>query len=117
MIDNGFPIPETQIPVFDGDEPFAFLDMGWRHLQLTVEYDGDQHRTDRPQYVKDQRRLPKIAKRGYEVIRVIAEDRNFEILERVYESWLRRGGAEIDKMARFTRTFAPEREFGRRDAA
>ena len=114
LIDNGFPIPETQIPVFDGDEPFAFLDMGWRHIHLGVEYDGEQHRTDRKQYVKDQRRLPRIAERGYEVIRVIAEDRESEILARTYEAWLRRGGAEIDKMARFTRTFAPEREFGRK---
>jgi hypothetical protein len=113
LIDNGFPIPETQIPVFDGDVPFAFLDMGWRHIQLAVEYDGDQHRTDRPQYVKDMRRHQKIAKRGWEVIRVIAEDRKSEVLGRVYEAWLRRGGVEIDKMARFTRTFAPERPFGR----
>ena len=113
LIDNGFPIPETQIPVFDGDVPFAFLDMGWRYVQLAVEYDGEQHRTDRPQYVKDMRRLPRIAKRGWEVIRVIAEDRESEILGTVYEAWLRRGGAEIDKMARFTRTFAPVREFGR----
>lgn len=113
LIDNGFPIPETQIPVFDGDVPFAYLDVGWRHLQLAVEYDGEQHRTDRPQYVKDMRRLPKIAKRGWEVIRVIAEDRESEILGAVYQAWLRRGGAEIDKMARFTRTFAPVREFGR----
>ncbi len=117
LIDNGFPIPATQIPVYDGDEPFAFLDMGWRHIQLAVEYDGDQHRTDRPQYVKDMRRHRKIAKCGHEVIRVVAEDRDSEVLARVYEAWLRRGGAEIDKMARFTRTFPPEREFGRRDAA
>ena len=114
LIDNGFPIPETQIALFDGGvDPFAVLDMGWRHIQLSVEYDGDQHRTDRPQYVKDMRRHPKIAKHGWEVVRVIAEDRVSEILCRVYEAWLRRGGAEIDKMARFTRTFAPEREFGR----
>jgi hypothetical protein len=113
LIDNGFPVPETQIPILDIDVPFAFLDMGWRHIQLSVEYDGDQHRTDRPQYVKDTRRHPKIAKRGWEVIRVIAEDREPEILSRVYEAWLRRGGAEIDKMARFTRTFPPKREFGR----
>jgi hypothetical protein len=118
LIDNGFPIPETQIPLFDGGvDPFAFLDMGWRHIQLSVEYDGDQHRTDRPQYVKDVRRYPRIAKRGWEVIRVIAEDRKSEILARVYEAWLRRGGAEIDKMAPFTRTFAPERWFGRNSAA
>ena len=113
LIDNGFPIPETQIPVLDGGVPFAYLDMGWRHIQLAVEYDGDQHRTDRPQYVKDMRRHPKIEKRGWEVVRVIAEDRESEILERVYEAYLRRGGAEIDKLARFTRTFAPERWFGR----
>jgi hypothetical protein len=118
LIDNGFPIPETQIPVLDGGLPFAFLDMGWRHIQLAVEYDGDQHRTDRPQYVKDMRRHPKIAERGWEVVRVIAEDRESEILGRVYESWLRRGGAEIDKMARFTHTFAPVgRSFGRNSAA
>jgi len=117
LIDNGFPIPDTQIPVLDGDVPFAFLDMGWRHIQLAVEYDGDHHRTDRPSYVKDARRHPKIAKRGWEVIRVINEDRPSEILSRVYEAWLRRGGAEIDKMASFTRTFAPEREFGRTSAA
>jgi hypothetical protein len=117
LIDNGFPIPETQIPVLDGAVPFAFLDMGWRHIQLAVEYDGDQHRTDRPQYVKDTRRHPKIAKRGWDVVRVIAEDRESEILGRVYEEWLRLGGAEIDKMAQFTRTFAPVRSFGRNRAA
>src|SRR6476660_10001052 len=81
--------------------------MGWRHIHLAVEYDGDQHRTDRPQYVKDMRRHPKIAKRGWEVVRVIAEDKESEILAAAYEAWLRRGGAEIDKMARLTRTFAP----------
>jgi hypothetical protein len=117
LIDNGFPVPETQIPVLDGDEPFAFLDMGWRGIQLAVEYDGDQHRTDRPQYVKDLRRLPKIATCGWEVIRVIAEDRQSDVLERVHEAFVRRGGAEIDEMAQSTRSFAPKREFGRNWAA
>jgi hypothetical protein len=118
LTDNGFPIPETQIPVLDDfGDAFAFLDMGWRDIQLAVEYDGDQHRTYRPQYVTDLRRLPKIAKRGWEVIRVIAEDRQPEILERVYEAYVRRGGAEIDEMACFTRTFAPKRWFGRNEAA
>jgi very-short-patch-repair endonuclease len=114
LIDNGFPVPETQIPILDGGVAFAYLDMGWRHMQLAVEYDGDQHRTDRPQYVKDMRRLPRIEKKGWEVIRVIAEDRDSDILSAVYEAWLRRGGAEIDKMARFTHTFVPERWFGRK---
>jgi uncharacterized protein DUF559 len=113
VIDNGFPIPETQIPVFDGDEPFAFLDMGWRGIHLAVEYDGEQHRSSRPQYVKDARRIPRIERCGWQVIRVINEDHPNEILARVYEAWLLRGGAEIDKMAAFTRTFQPNRWFGR----
>jgi hypothetical protein len=110
---NGFPIPETQIPVLDGDEPFAFLDMGWRDILLAVEYDGDHHRTDRPQYVKDVRRIKRIERRGWEVIRVINEDHPQEILAQVYEAWLRRGGAEIDEMAAFTRTSPPNHWFGR----
>jgi hypothetical protein len=118
LIDNGFRIPETQIPVFDGEiEPFAFLDMGWRDLQLAVEYDGDHHRTDRPAYVKDMRRIPKVERCGWELIRVINEDRPDAILARVYEAWLRHGGAEIDKMARFTRTFSPKSEFGRSEGS
>ena len=106
MIDNGFPIPETQIPVRDGDEPFAFLDMGWRHIRLAVEYDGDQHRTDRPQYVKDIRRHQRVPRCGWEVIRVIAEDRESQVLAAVYDAWLRRSGAEIAKMAWATSAFA-----------
>jgi hypothetical protein len=114
LIDNGFPVPETQIPVCDGGDPFAFLDMGWRDLRLGVEYDGDQHRTDRPQYVKDMRRLRRINACGWEVVRVINEDRPAEIQGRVYESYIRLGGVEIDKMAAFTPTFSPDRWFGRK---
>ena len=118
LIDNEFPIPETQIPVLDDNgEPFAYLDMGWRHLQLAVEYDGEQHQSDRSAYVKDTRRLPKISRRGWEVVRVINEDEPRDILRRVYEAWLYRGGAEIDKMAWATPTFAPKRWFGRNEAA
>jgi Protein of unknown function (DUF559) len=113
LIDNGFPIPETQIPVLDGDAAFAFLDMGWRAVALAVEYDGDQHRTDRPQYVKDARRIRRIERHGWEIIRVLNEDSRGDILDRVYEAWLRRGGAEIDKMAAFTRTSSPVRWFER----
>jgi hypothetical protein len=117
LIDNGFPIPQTQIPVLDVGRAFAYLDMGWRDIRLAVEYDGDQHRTDRPQYVKDQRRLPRIAKQGWEVIRVIAEDRQVEILERVHEAFVRRGGGEMDEMPTTTRTKWPKGEFGRNWAA
>lgn len=106
LIDGGLPAPETQIPVLEAGVPIAYLDMGYRDIKLAFEYDGDQHRSDRRQYVRDLRRLPAVERHGWEVIRVIAEDRPVEVLWRAKEAYLRRGGAEIDEMARSTRTFA-----------
>lgn len=106
LVDGGLPIPETQIPILEGGYPVAFLDMGWRAIKLGIEYDGDQHRTDRRQYVRDLRRLPMIEDLGWEMIRVIAEDRPAQVLHRVREAFERRGGLEIDEMARSTRTSA-----------
>ncbi|MFN8228375.1 MAG: hypothetical protein U0R18_16850 [Mycobacterium sp.] len=114
LIDNGFPAPETQLPVVDDDGvAFAYLDMGWQDLRLALEYDGDQHRTDRDQYVRDLRRLPRVEGLGWHVIRTIAEDRPHDVLRRVYEEWQRRGGPEIDKMVWASRTLPPRRTFRR----
>jgi hypothetical protein len=114
LIDRGLPAPETQIPILDeyGDT-FAFVDMGWRAIKLAVEYDGDQHRTSRTQYVKDIRRIPKIGQGGWEVIRVVKEDRQVEVVERVREAYVRLGGTELDEMARSTRISSPVCGFGR----
>lgn len=107
LIDGGLPAPETQIPVYDDyGVPMAYLDLGYRDIQLAFEYDGDQHRSDRRQYVKDVRRIPMVERRGWEVIRVINEDRPAEILLRAREAYRRRGGPEIDEMSRSTRIFA-----------
>jgi hypothetical protein len=57
-IDAGLPEPTTQIPVYDEWRLIGYLDMGWEEFKVASEYDGDQHRTDRVQYVKDQRRIP-----------------------------------------------------------
>lgn len=114
LVDAGLPVPETQIPVYDGHEPFAYLDMGWRDIKLAVEYDGDHHRTDRPSYIRDLRRLPKIQARGWEVLRVINEDSPAEIKIRAHEAYRRR--AETDEIPIGTRTFGPVRRFGRESA-
>ena len=107
LVDGGLPAPDTQIPICDeGGVPVAYLDMGYRDIKLAIEYDGDQHRSDRRQYVRDVRRIPMLERRGWEVIRVIAEDRPAEVLLRARGAYARRSGAEIDEMGRFTRTFA-----------
>lgn len=84
LIESGFPRPQTQIPVlgFDG-MPIAYLDIGWPDLMVAVEYDGDQHRVDRFQYVKDIRRLEALERMGWLVIRVVVEDRPADIVRRV----------------------------------
>jgi hypothetical protein len=91
LIDAGLPTPTTQIPVLDGYWPVAFVDMGWEKYKVAVEYDGDQHRSDRRRYVKDQRRLRKLEAMGWIVIRVIAEDKPDDVVRRVRAALLARG--------------------------
>lgn len=91
LIDAGFPVPITQIPVVDGYRALAMLDMGWPELGVAAEYDGDQHRSDRRRYVNDQRRLRKLAEMGWVIIRVIAEDKPDDVVERVRRALLARG--------------------------
>ncbi|MCV7343115.1 DUF559 domain-containing protein [Mycolicibacterium rhodesiae] len=90
LIDAGFPAPTTQIPVMDGWRILAVLDMGWDNIKVAVEYDGDHHRTNRAQYVKDQRRIRRLEQLGWIVIRVIAEDRPDDIIRQVREAIRRR---------------------------
>ena len=84
LIRAGLRAPQTQIAVRN-DWGFveAYLDMGWEDVKVAVEYDGDQHRTDRRQYVKDIRRLEMLERRGWIVVRVVAEDHPVDILRRV----------------------------------
>ncbi|EUA24816.1 hypothetical protein I552_3379 [Mycobacterium xenopi 3993] len=58
---------------------------------MAVEYDGDHHRHDRRHYVKDQRRLRKLAAMGWIVVRVIAEDSREDVIRRVRGALLARG--------------------------
>ena len=91
-IDAGLPKPTTQIPIFDNDGTLLrTVDMGWEDFKVVSEYDGDQHRTDRPQYVKDMRVIPKIERLGFIVERVIKEDRPAAIARRAWDAMISRG--------------------------
>lgn len=91
LIQAGLPRPQTQIPVFNEfGRAIAYLDMGWESLRVAVEYDGEQHRSDRRQYTWDVRRLEMLERRGWIVIRVVAGDRPAEIISRVREAFARR---------------------------
>jgi Protein of unknown function (DUF559) len=107
LIDAGMPLPQTQLPVIVGTRPVAFLDMGWEEFKVAVEYDGDHHRKDRRQYVKDIARIRMLEELGWIVIRVIAEDRPGEWLARVEAALISRGCAiEPTEVQRFVRGLA-----------
>ena len=91
LVQGGLPRPETQLPVYDeyGDV-IAYLDMGWDDIKVAVEYDGEQHRTDRGQYTWDVRRLELVERRGWILVRVVAGDRRADILRRVHAARARR---------------------------
>lgn len=91
LINAGLPVPTTQIPVQPNWRLVALLDMGWEKYKVAVEYDGDQHRANRRQYVRDQDRLRKLGELGWIVIRVIAEDRPDDVVRRVRDALTRRG--------------------------
>jgi hypothetical protein len=92
LIDAGFPKPTTQIPAVEGrGQLVRMLDMGWENFMVAAEYDGDQHRTDRPQYVKDLRVHAKLVRLGWIVVRVIKEDRAADIIQHVHEALTSRG--------------------------
>lgn len=91
LVQAGLPRPQTQIPVLDEfGVAIAYLDMGWEDVKVAVEYDGDQHRSDRSQYNWDIRRLERLQRRGWIVIRVVAGDRPAEIIRRIRAARARR---------------------------
>ncbi|WP_059018485.1 hypothetical protein [Mycobacterium sp. M26] len=90
LIDAGFPRPQTQIPILAPDGyPRYFLDLGWPELKIAVEYDGEQHRTDRIQFRGDVTRAEYIEHLGWRRIRVLAGDRGPEVIRRVERVWPR----------------------------
>ncbi len=91
LMEAGLPRPQTQIAVHDEfGSAVAYLDMGWEDVRVAVEYDGEQHRTDRRQYAWDVRRLEMLERRGWIVLRVLAGDRPAEVVRRVRAALARR---------------------------
>jgi very-short-patch-repair endonuclease len=91
LMQMGLPRLQTQIPVRDEFAYIvAYLDMGWEDVKVAVEYDGDQHRSDRRQYTRDIRRLEALNRLGWIVIRVVAGDQPADIVRRVRSALSRR---------------------------
>jgi very-short-patch-repair endonuclease len=75
LIDGGLAVPEVNVNIYDSAGDFlARADLLFRKARVIVEYDGDQHRTDRAQFVKDVQRTTRLAAAGYLVLRFTGKD-------------------------------------------
>ena len=91
LITAGLPRPRTQIRVRDEyGQIVARLDMGWPELKIGVEYDGDQHWTDRRQLSRDIRRTEDLRELGWIIVRVTADATEASILGWVEAAFMRR---------------------------
>lgn len=84
LLDSGFPAPDTQIAVVDEyGRPVRILDLGWEDYKVALEYDGDQHQTDRRQYLKDRRVAPLLQRLDWHVTTVVKEDDPVAVLQKL----------------------------------
>jgi hypothetical protein len=87
VIRNGFPRPQTQIPVYDEYGVLvAVLDMGWEDIKLALDYEGDHHR-DSVRFNKDIRRHDDVTELGWMDIRVTSRDTEGGIIARLTAEW------------------------------
>jgi hypothetical protein len=90
LIDDGFPRPQTQIPVLGPDGyPLYRLDMGWEDAMIAVEYDGSDHRK-LSRVRSDILRSEYLIRLGWTHIRVVAGQHRREIIHRVRRAWASR---------------------------
>jgi hypothetical protein len=71
----GLPEPELNATVHGPDGHFlARVDFLWRAAGVVVEYEGDQHRTDRRQWQNDIARVRLLEEQGLRVVRITSLD-------------------------------------------
>lgn len=90
LIDDGLPVPATQVRVSDGRNE-AFLDLGYEEPKVGLDYEGAHHSAQRRWYVRDIGRSEFIESQGWIDIKVVAEHSRALILHRVRSALARRG--------------------------
>jgi hypothetical protein len=95
LVQNGFPRPQTQIPVYDEcGRLFARIDIGWPEYRVGVDFEGKHHWTDPRQRDWDVERYAKLPELGWIDIRATARilhNRRQDFFDRVAGALISRG--------------------------
>lgn len=71
----GLPRPVTNYEVFDDEGAFvARVDLAYPGLKISMDYEGDQHRTDKKQWRRDIVRFRRLGAIGWDAKRYTADD-------------------------------------------
>lgn len=71
----GLPAPVTNYDVFDDRGVFvARVDLAYPHLMISMDYEGDHHRTDKTQWRRDIARFRRLQAIGWDAKRYTADD-------------------------------------------
>jgi hypothetical protein len=69
----GLPEPSCNLTIGTNDYPIGRVDLVYERLKVIIEYEGDQHRTDKWQWNLDIGRQEEFMAAGWTVIRVTAQ--------------------------------------------
>jgi hypothetical protein len=91
----GLPMPECNLVIGDDQGPMGRVDVVYLAYKLIIEYEGDQHRTDRNQWNADIDRHEDFARDNWTLIRVTSERARWprQVVRSVYRA-LRANGYE-----------------------
>jgi hypothetical protein len=73
----GLPMPECDLVIGDDQGPIGRVDLVYLAYRLILEYEGDQHRTDRNQWNRDIDRQEFFAREQWTLIRITSERARF----------------------------------------
>jgi hypothetical protein len=84
----GLPVPECNLVIGDGHGPIGRVDLVYVAYRLIIEYEGDQHRTDRFQWNRDIDRQELFTRAHWTLIRVTSERARWprQLVRAVYQA-------------------------------
>ena len=84
----GLPVPECNLIIGDDQGPIGRVDLVYLAHKLIIEYEGDQHRTDRNQWNRDIDRHEDFARDHWTLIRVTSERARWprQVVRSVYKA-------------------------------